>query len=310
MRKRFETRLSPRIILTRDAAESGITERERRNGSQVRPILRGAWTDLRSTEPQTVPSWADNAWETMHNCLRALLLTHRGVAASHGSAAQLYGLPLPWRFDLSKLHVSADQPNLRIRRPEVVLHRLCDFDRTEWFGLPLVPCPHLFVQLAGELSVDDLVILGDAMIGSWHSGPLCHLDDLTAFVESRKYLRNRQAIASALALIRADVDSPQETRLRLWMISVGFPEPTIHPSIYCRALGYSIRPDLGYPHAKIALEYEGAQHLDDRDQWETDISRVNALIEEGWTVLRVSSKTNCRVLEQTLRTTLARAETP
>ncbi|UVI35881.1 hypothetical protein [Brevibacterium spongiae] len=119
-------------------------------------------------------------------------------------------------------------------------------------------------------------------------------------------MRNRRRVGEALALIRPDVDSPRETELRLWIMSVGLPEPEIHPQICCEQLKATIRPDLGYPAARLAIEYESDFHRTDRRQWDIDIERENALAHEGWTLIRVTSRTDRRVLERQIRTHLER----
>ena len=46
--------------------------------------------------------------------------------------------------------------------------------------------------------------------------------------------------------------------------------------------------DLAYPELKIAIEYEGEQHLFDSQQWTADIARQERLVEAGWRVIRVT----------------------
>src|SRR5699024_1315533 len=181
-----------------------------------------------------------------------------------------------------QLHVSTADRNLRIRRPGVVLHRVADFQWTNVLGHQLMTAPSLFLQFAASLDLLSLVMVGDAMIGSWHGPRLCTLPQLTDHFSSRKSVKNRRGVEDALALIRPDVDSPRETELRLWIMSVGLPEPEIHPQIFCQQLNTTIRPDLGYAAARLAIEYESDFHRTDRRQWNMDIDRENALEHEGW----------------------------
>jgi len=44
---------------------------------------------------------------------------------------------------------------------------------------------------------------------------------------------------------------------------------------------------MGWPDMKIALEYEGDHHRNDRWQFNRDITRTEELQELGWTVIRV-----------------------
>lgn len=300
----FDKRRYPRLFLTRSSSTHGVTDWELRRPTPIASVLHGVRMDPRQEVLRAVPRWADTAWEMQSHLLRALLLKHPTVAASHTSAAVLYGLPLPNRFADPRLHVATTVKNARIRRPGVVLHRVTDFGFVTILGHQLISAPYLFLQLAPAWQLQDLVRLGDAMIGNWHGPPLCSLGALTQLAASKKYLRGRERVQAALGLIRPDVDSPMETDLRLWTISVGLPEPSVHPAVHCSALGCEVHPDLGYREAQLALEYEGDHHRTDRRQWDTDISRVNALVQEGWQVIRVNSRTDRRTLEQTIRARL------
>ncbi len=48
--------------------------------------------------------------------------------------------------------------------------------------------------------------------------------------------------------------------------------------------------DLGWPDLKIAMEYEGSHHRMSRDQFARDIRRFDEMIEQGWIIIRVTSK--------------------
>lgn len=303
----FDKRPADRLFLTRDATENGISEWELRKSGHSDQIIHGVRSSRRNRSLRAVPAWADEEWDSTSRMLRALLIKYPHIAASHASAGILHGLPIPRRVNDGNLHVATDDPNLRIRRRGIVAHRVTDFSRVNVLGHQLIAGPTLFLQLAGQLDVRNLVRIGDAMIGRWQGPPLCSLDQLQSHFSSRRIVKNRATVKSALTLIRPDVDSPMETDLRLWLISAGLPEPEIHPVVHCRLFNASIRPDLGYPAAKLALEYEGEQHRTDQQQWRTDISRVNALVQEGWLVLRVTSGADFQALEAQIRERLREA---
>lgn len=112
--------------------------------------------------------------------------------------------------------------------------------------------------------------------------------------------------AGGVRLIRETVDSPQETGLRLWALRRGLPEPEVHPQVFCPLLGRVVEPDLGYRRARLALEYEGGHHFESKEQWTRDINRDEGLHAAGWTVLRVTSRTDRRQLEAKIRAHLER----
>jgi very-short-patch-repair endonuclease len=65
------------------------------------------------------------------------------------------------------------------------------------------------------------------------------------------------------------------------------PEPITDCPILV-ASGLVLHSDLGYPAARIALEYEGDQHRTDRKRWMDDIRRRELMEDAGWRVVRVT----------------------
>jgi very-short-patch-repair endonuclease len=47
--------------------------------------------------------------------------------------------------------------------------------------------------------------------------------------------------------------------------------------------------DLGWPDLEIALEYDGAHHRMTRAAFDKDIRRMDALLEQGWLVIRITA---------------------
>lgn len=88
-----------------------------------------------------------------------------------------------------------------------------------------------------------------------------------------------------LELVDGGAESPQESRLRLILVSAGLPPP--ETQIEFRDL--RIRVDMGWREWKVAVEYDGVQHWADRRQRAWDIDRIALLEGSGWVVIRVSS---------------------
>ena len=78
---------------------------------------------------------------------------------------------------------------------------------------------------------------------------------------------------------------PQETRVRLVLVRGGLPRP--ETQIVFKDL--HIRVDMGWRQWKVAVEYDGVQHWNDRRQRSWDIDRLALLEAAGWAVVRVSS---------------------
>ena len=90
----------------------------------------------------------------------------------------------------------------------------------------------------------------------------------------------------ALDLTDGGAESPQESRVRMLLVGAGLPKP--ETQIKFRDL--SIRIDMGWREWKVAVEYDGIQHWDNRYQRSWDIERIALLEAAGWSVVRVSAE--------------------
>ncbi|WP_226831349.1 hypothetical protein [Brevibacterium sp. FME17] len=257
--------------------------------------------DKQTPERHPTPLWADQEWKMVALRLRAALLRYSNIAASHATAARLYGWPLPSNLMTSQLHLSTADKSARIRHPQITLHRPTQMSSLDWLGLPILAAEDIFIGIGPDLLLRDLVLLGDAAVGNWHGSPQISLPNLQQAVRRRSRLRSGDHLLAGLDLIRPTVDSPAETNLRLWMLAVGLPEPVVHPRVHCRLLNRVVEPDLGYPDEKLAVEYEGEHHLRSKSQWNSDIDRDEGLRHEGWTVIKVTSRTDYGLLETKIR---------
>jgi len=92
-----------------------------------------------------------------------------------------------------------------------------------------------------------------------------------------------------------------ETRLRLLIVFAGLPEPEINFKIYYRDGRVRYRFDLSYPELKILVEYDGRQHRDDLDQWDTDTKRQDWFDHNGWMRVPVFSRGIYRRPDETIQ---------
>ncbi|SDT14679.1 hypothetical protein SAMN04489752_3495 [Brevibacterium siliguriense] len=291
----------PEVFRSRDYIERGITRHSLYHSKRYKQVLPGVRMDRERFDRRPIPAWADTSWLFDAQRLRAALLHYPDIAAGHALAARLYGWPLPSNWMTSQLHVSIQNPNSRIRLPGITLRRMTNMTVTQWFDLPILAPADVIIGIAGDLLQRDLVKLCDAAVGNWHGPPQIGLDELRDCVRTRPFIRGRKHLSEAVGLARQTVDSPPETDLRLWAVEVGLPEPVVHPQVLSRILGRIVEPDLGYPHARLALEYEGNHHFESKRQRESDLRRDEALRAEGWTVLHVTSNTNYILLEAQIR---------
>ncbi len=91
----------------------------------------------------------------------------------------------------------------------------------------------------------------------------------------------------AVDLMDAGAQSPQETKLRLILIDKGFERPETQIPVADDDGHVFAYLDMGWPHLKIAVEYDGEHHRTDDQQYRWDAIRLRKLIAKGWIVIRV-----------------------
>jgi hypothetical protein len=207
---------------------------------------------------------------------------------SHQTAAKIHAIPLPWRFsgDLP-IHVSAFEPEQEPRMRGVIGHtvqpelvRVVAF-RDVWVTSAL----DTWCELSTVLTVDELVIAGDRLLA--RTDPLCTALELRSAVSAFGRRRGVRKLREAVGTIRARVDSPKETELRLLMVRGGLPEPEINVPIINRFGAQIAIGDMVYPQFRTVVEYDGQQHRTDDQQYQTDSDRIQEIIEEDWRIIRI-----------------------
>ena len=220
----------------------------------------------------------------------ALLIYPSGAFASHASAGRVYGVPLP---ALPDEHVSVLADKDRRRRKGIRNH-VAPQDRTVVTvrDIPVSTPEDMFVELSEILTLVDLVVVGDALVRLKLTTPEALVERCaTASADAQR----------AAALVRRNVDSPMETRLRLLIVFAGLPEPDINFKIYHRDGTVRYRFDLSYPEFRILVEYDGRQHRDDLDQWDSDTKRQDWFDHNGWMRVPVFSRGIYRRPDETIR---------
>ncbi len=98
--------------------------------------------------------------------------------------------------------------------------------------------------------------------------------------------RGVRRLNRALELAEPATESVMETRLRLLLVLAGLPRPLAQISLYDENGHFVARPDLYYPDARLAIEYDGATH---RESLAADNRRQNRLINAGYRLLRFTA---------------------
>lgn len=215
------------------------------------------------------------------------------------TAAVLWSAQLPGRIltpdvvDVCTLTPRRNPRGKGIRGHECAPHLVHVVEHPE-FGVRLASPASTWGMLAATLhNPYDLVAAGDSLVRTPQ-----HPDDPPA----RTTIASLEAVVDAgrrvgvgrlrLALPRVRVGSSSrpETWGRLVLVDDGLPEPELAHEVRDPDGTLVARVDLAYPHAKIAIEYEGEHHFRDPNQWRADVERYERLAQRGWRVIRVTKE--------------------
>jgi hypothetical protein len=226
--------------------------------------------------------------------VEAALVVHPPEAfASHVSAARVYNIPVP---TYAEEHVSVLHEDDRRRRRGVACHIASPATRVVTFKGVRVSAPaNTFIELASMLTLVDLVIAGDYIVRrQWYTP--------TQLVEICRASKDRHAGAAlaAATYVREGVDSPMETRLRMLIVLAGLPEPEVNFTVRDESGRVLRRFDLSYPRLKLLVEYDGRQHAEDAEQYDSDMYRREDLDRWGWRLVIVTRKGIYEKPEETL----------
>jgi len=255
------------------AVELGVGRGRLRHRGLIVPT-RGVRT---LTSPRTV---AD------HARAQALVLS-RPFAFSHLTAAALLGMPLPRRVDQpTEVHVMTTTTRGQARRSGVVGHRGVERRSVvEVGGLPVVGPVDTWADLAGSVPPDELVVLGD-----WLLGQGLRLEQLAQVVHHRETMRGVRSLRAALRLVRPGSASRMETLARLMFVRGGLPEPELNADVHDLNGQWILRADFLWRARRVLAEYQGDIHRTDRQRWQSDVARRRLAEQNGWTVIELTSR--------------------
>lgn len=207
---------------------------------------------------------------------------------SHTTAATILGVPLPRRIEADqRLHVTTIGADQALRVRGAVGHRAKygTVRMTISRGVPISNPADTFVALGTMLTLDELIIAGDALVGSngWAT-----VDELESAVRRRPGIRGIVRLRRALEEIRTGSHSPGETRTRLALVRRGLPEPERNHDVVVDGRWIAC-VDLAYPEARVAIEYESDLHRTDPATFKKDLSRGEHLKDVDWWLVRATA---------------------
>ena len=149
-------------------------------------------------------------------------------------------------------------------------------------GFPATSTERTLADLAGRLSLVEAVVLIDIGL---HLGRT-RLSRIGEWVENHPGARGVARFRAALAYADAKAESPQETRLRMFLLLGGLPRPRVQPELRPADGSFIARADLYYAEARLAVEYDGGTH---RESLVADNQRQNKMVAAGTKVLRFTA---------------------
>ncbi|NUL47541.1 DUF559 domain-containing protein [Cellulosimicrobium funkei] len=231
-----------------------------------------------------------------HLALIAIARQFPEAVYSHGTAAQVFQLPVPSDIVQDEtLHLTWPRGASAAQRRGMTAHRsrVPDADRAHFRRLPLTTPARTWVDLSSVLDLAELIVLGDAIVNRpWDRGRrvdgLGTLEGLTASLARAGSIKGVSTARAALERCRVGADSRPETLARLALVDAGLPEPV--PQL-CGdpADRYAPDADLGYRAQRIAIQYDGKHHRTSAQQ-ASDAYRDAWFQERGWLVIRLTSQ--------------------
>jgi hypothetical protein len=235
--------------------------------------------------------------------MSAVLAAGETAAASHVTAAQLWGLPIEPGDRIEITTVIERQ----VRLDGVVAHRsglLEEADRRVVRGIPTTSVARTVVDLSMRFDAKHLARLFDE--GLRH-GLVSHAE-LHRCVE-RLPLAPGRSPDRVHALLAKRIpgydpgDSDLETDAYETIVAAGLSAPVRQHWVTID--GHRYRIDLAYPREQIAIELDGFDSHRTRSDFDHDRARGNDLVLQGWTLLRFTSNTTPEELVAAVRTALA-----
>ncbi len=243
---------------------------------------------------------------TWHQHLLAALLATPASRASHRSAARLFGFP---GFDDDVLEITV-KGRQRSRPAGVIVHDTqvvgpVHGDVVD--GIPTMSAARTLCDLTAvarpwmvERAVDDALRRGVTTVDT--------LAQVFATLDARGRRRSgvmREILRWRELGVQPGDSAPEARVARASRRAPASRDP--NSSTRFAPVGAPTGLDLAYPHARLAIEYDGWDFHSTREAFDRDRARANDLELVGWRILRFTSRSTDEVIVGTVRAALTRS---
>lgn len=242
--------------------------------------------------------------------LAAVLACGSTAAASHGTAARLWGLPQPrWEGAAWERRIEVTTCLERLPRlAGVWAHRsgrLEAADRTELRRIPVHTVERSIVDLSGRLDETSLAAIVDTALRRRLTTPgrLRRTHGRLLAAPGRSPARLSRVLDTRTPGLEQH-ESPLEDRTLEVIRAAGLPVPT--PQHRVSVDGRTFRLDFAYVAERVAIECDGFDYHRTRGVFDDDRRRDNLLRVAGWTVLRFTSHHDDDHIVESVRAALGR----
>ena len=221
----------------------------------------------------TVPSMRDSACGAWLWSRRRAVITGRAAAALHGAK---------WIDDAAPVEIiwanNHTPKGIITRRERIQADEVCELPG----GVSVASPPRTALDLGRYLPFDEAVAHLDALARA------TGVTTSEVLELSYRYTgaRGVRCCRTAVDMMDAGSQSPKETWLRLLLIRAGYPRPQTQIPLY--EFSYPVAHlDMGWPHIRVSVEYDGDQHRTDRATYVKDMRRAELIDRLDWLNVRV-----------------------
>lgn len=212
----------------------------------------------------------------------AWLWSGRRAVVAGLSASALHGARWIEPNDPVELvHTNRRPPRLVVVRGD----RLLDGE-TQFVGdLPVTAPARTAFDLGRRLGPDAAVPRVDALMNATD----VKVEEIDAVIGRHRRVRGLRNLRTTLRMVDGGAESPYESKTRMLLLRNGFPRPETQIRV-CDEHGHVVaRIDMGWRQWRVGVDFDGAQHWTDPDQFTRDVDRYAMLADLGWTDVRLTS---------------------